>query len=247
MKKYLLRALVASTLFSNLVCVARADMLVFDPNNYAQNIITAAKSVAIEINSASQTVDQDSMLYQQLLSATKLPGAAMQAQLNVIQGDINASTSYLNTMQNLYGSLQSGSQWIQNVQGLVASSGKTPTQWLTDQATLAAQGSQAAINLFQSGNNIAQHQQTLMQQRQSLQTQLNLSQTQQATASLTTHYLDVISSQMTDLIQIETQIAQRLANQDAASAQQNSQAAQMQQQLLQKQKQELTNLGISSN
>lgn len=225
---------------------ATAQEIVFDPTNFAQNVITAAKAIQGEIYQDTNIVYQYQMEANQLKQATGINPTALMTQYNAITSDITSMQSYVNNLQNLYGQLQSGQGWINKVQGLVASQGKTPQQFITDQATLASQGNQQAVNLFQSGNNIAQHQQQLMQRRQQLQDSITLNPTQQATAEATTHYLDIVTSQNNDLIQLQTQAAQQAAQKQAAAAQQQNENSQILQQRLQAQQQELTNLGISN-
>lgn len=229
MKKNLLSLSSAAMMLLGATQSAHAAVIVFDPNNFSQNVVTAAKSVANEINTATQTIYQNTMMVNQLRQAVALPSEAMQAQISLITNDINQQRNYLNNLTGLYGSLNNGQQWIVNVQGLISSSGKTPSQWITDQATLANHGSQQAQALFQNANNIAQHQQQLAQQRQSLQSQLQMTPTEQATATLTTHYLDVVASQNADLVALQTQAAQEAAQKKAEAAQQQNDMAQQQQ------------------
>jgi predicted nucleotide-binding protein len=87
----------------------------------------------------------------------------------------------------------------------------------------------------------------LMQRRQQLQDSIALNPTQQSTAEATTHYLDIVTSQNNDLIQLQTQAAQQAAQKQALDAQQKSQNAQILQQRLQAQQQELSTLGISNS
>ncbi|CAE6963070.1 DUF4141 domain-containing protein [Paraburkholderia domus] len=223
-----------------------AQWIVFDPTNFAQNVITAAKAVQGEIYQDTNIVYQYQMEANQLKQATGIDPSALLQQYNSITSDITSMQSYVTNLQSLYGQLQSGQGWINKVQGLVASQGKTPQQFITDQATLASQGNQQAINLFQSGNNIAQHQQLLMQRRQQLQDSIAMNPTQQSTAEATTHYLDIVTSQNNDLIQLQTQAAQQAAQKAGIDAQQKSQDARTLQQRLQAQQQELSNLGIST-
>jgi hypothetical protein len=226
---------------------AAAQEIVFDPTNFVQNVITAAKAVQGEIYQDTNIVYQYQMEANQLKQATGIDPTALSQQYSSITSDITQMQGYVSNLQNLYGQLQNGQAWINKVQGLVASQGKTPQQFITDQATLAGQGNQQAINLFQSGNSIAQHQQQLMQRRQQLQDSIALNPTQQSTAEATTHYLDIVTSQNNDLIQLQTQAAQQAAQKQALDAQQKSQNAQILQQRLQAQQQELSTLGISNS
>jgi type IV secretion system protein TrbJ len=217
MKKTLFRAVVAT---ATLLCVstaARAQLTVFDPTNFVQNFITAAKAVQGEIYQNTNIAYQYQMTANQLLQATNLNPTAMKAQFDQITGDISKISSLTSTLAQLYGSLQQGSSYITHVQNLISTSGKSPTQWLSDMNALYKQGDATATNLFQMGNNVLQHTETLAQRRSDLQSQLSLTPTQQATAQLTTHYLDIVSSQNSDMLQMMAAKTQNDAQQQAST------------------------------
>ncbi|MCP3712467.1 DUF4141 domain-containing protein [Paraburkholderia sp. CNPSo 3274] len=217
MKKTLFRAVVAT---ATLLCVssaARAQLVVFDPTNFAQNFITAAKAVKGEIYQDTNIAYQYQMMANQLLQATNLNPTAMKAQYDQITGDISKVSSLTSTLTQLYGSLQQGSSYVTHVQNLISTSGKSPTQWLSDMSELYKQGDATATNLFQMGNDVMQHTQTLAQRRSDLQSQLSLTPTQQATAEITTHYLDIVSSQNSDMLQMMAAKTQNDAQQQAST------------------------------
>jgi conjugal transfer/entry exclusion protein len=197
--------------------------VVFDPSNYAQNVVTAAKAVKGEIYQDTNLVYQYQMEANQLLQSTVLNPTAMKAQLSEISGDIAQINQYRDTLTQLYGSLQQGSAWLGQAQTLISSSGKSPTQWYSDMNALYNQGNSVATNLFQTGNNVFSHSQQLAQRRAELQAQLALTPTAQATATLTTHYLDIVSSQNADLIQM-TAARQQADAQDRSLANSQQQA-----------------------
>jgi hypothetical protein len=197
--------------------------VVFDPSNFSENVITAAKAVKTEIYEDTNIVYQYQMEANQLLQSTGLNPAAMKAQLSEISGDIAQINQYRDTLTQLYGSLQQGSAWLGQAQTLISSSGKSPTQWYSDMNVLYNQGNSVATNLFQTGNNVFNHSQQLAQRRAELQAQLALTPTAQATATLTTHYLDIVSSQNADLIQM-TAARQQADAQDRALGNSQQQA-----------------------
>jgi conjugal transfer/entry exclusion protein len=197
--------------------------VVFDPSNYAQNVVTAAKAVKGEIYQDTNIIYQYQMEANQLLQSTGLDPTAMKAQYTEITGDISQLNQYRDTLTQLYGSLQQGSTWLGQAQTLISSSGKTPTQWYSDMNALYNQGNSVATNLFQTGNNVFTHSQQLAQRRADLQSQLALTPTAQATATLTTHYLDIVSSQNADLIQM-TAARQQADAQDRSLANTQQQA-----------------------
>ena len=189
--------------------------IVFDPSNFAQNVITAAKAVKGEIYQDTNLVYQYQMMANQLLQAVNLDPAAMKAQYDEITGDINKVMQLKNTMTDLYGSLQQGGQWLSHVQSLVSRSGKSNVEWFSDMMTLYKQNDQTVKTLFQMGNDVMQHTNDLAKRRQDLQTQMALSPTEQATAELTTHYLDIVTSQNSDLLQLTAAKQQQDAQKQA--------------------------------
>lgn len=199
MKKTVLRATIAAAVLLGVSAAAHAQLTVFDPTNFAKNTVTATEAVKGEVYQNTNILYQYQMMSSQLLQAVNLNPAAMKAQYDEITGDISQLKQYVGTLNTLYGDLQQGSQYISHVQNLISSSGKSPTQWLSDMNSLYKQGDATATKLFQLGNDVTSHIQTVAQRRADLQTQLSMSPTQQATAQLTTHYLDLTTSQLSDL------------------------------------------------
>ena len=200
-----------------------AQETVFDPTNFVENTITALKAVKGEIYQDTNLVYQYQMEANQLLQSTGLNPTAMKAQYSEITSDISQLNQYRDTLTQLYGSLQQGSTWLGQAQTLISSSGKSPTQWYSDMNALYQQGNSVATNLFQTGNNVFSHSQQLAQRRAELQAQLALTPTAQATATVTTHYLDIMSSQNADLIQM-TAAKQQADAQDRALSNTQQQA-----------------------
>jgi type IV secretion system protein TrbJ len=145
---------------------------------------------------------QYQMMLNQLKQATNLNPAAMLAQANTISNDLSTLNKYTDTMKSLYGGLQSNAEYATKVQSLITQSGKTTTQWYNDQATLISNNDQTAKQLFQQGNNVISHVSALAKRRQEIQDQLNMSPTAEATAQLTTHMLDIVASQNSDMLQM---------------------------------------------
>jgi P-type conjugative transfer protein TrbJ len=217
MKKILARLALTAGM---MLCVSRAayaQWVVIDPSNLIQNTITALKAVKTEVYQDSNIAYQYQMMANQLLQATNLDPAAMKAQYDQITGDIDKYKKLAGTATDLYGDLQDASQWTNHVQALISRSGKSNAEWFADMATLYNQRDKQATQLMQTGNNVLQHVQTLAQRRQDLQSQMALTPTAQATAEMTTHYLDIVSSQLSDLLQMTAGKQQKEAQQQSAS------------------------------
>jgi hypothetical protein len=141
----------------------------------------------------------------------------MLAQFNSIKDDISGLSKYTDALKDLYGGLQSNAEYASKVQALITQSGKTADQWFTDQNTLLQNNDKTAKQLFQQGNDVISHVSTLAKRRQEIQDQLNMSPTMQATAQLTTHMLDIISSQNSDLLTMMAAKQRSDAVKDSAS------------------------------
>ena len=198
------------------VPLAHANLPVIDVTNLAQNLVTAITSVSNETTQDTNLIYQYKMMGNQLLQATKLADVATAGQLAEINSDMSKMTQYATVMKQVYDGLQSDGQYVNKVQTLVNQSGKTPDQWFADQSTLLKTGDKNATQLFQQGTDIQKHMQDLAQRRQQIQNQLNLSPTQQATAQLTTHMLDVVASQQSDMLQLMATSAQQQASKQTA-------------------------------
>lgn len=210
-----LRAVVAGAMLAVAGTAPASGMPVFDAANFGQNIVTAAKAVRGEIYQNTNIIYQYQMMANQLLQATNLNPVAMKAAYDQITGDITKVKNLVGTLNDLYGDLNQGREWVGKVQTLVSRSGKSNEQWFADMNRLYQQNDKMVRGLFQMGSDVMQHTNDVAKRRQELQSQLALSPTAQATAELTTHYLDIVTSQNADLLQLNAAKAQRDAQKDA--------------------------------
>ncbi|MFP3647083.1 type VI secretion protein [Paraburkholderia sp. SIMBA_054] len=202
MKKLLKTFVAVATVTFGFVQQSDATLPVFDPTNFIQNTLTAMGAVKGEVYQDTNLAYQYQMMLNQLKQAANLNPAAMAAQASTISGDIDRLNKYTDTMKALYGGLQSNAQYATKVQALITQSGKSTTQWFNDQATLISNNDQTAKQLFQQGNDVISHVSVLAKRRQEIQDQLNMSPTAEATAQLTTHMLDIVASQNSDMLQM---------------------------------------------
>lgn len=245
MKMTLVRLAIVAAAYAGVTPGAYAFDTVFDPTNFAENLISAMKAVSGEVYQDTNIAYQYQMMQNQLLQATNLNPVAMKAQFDQISQDASKVNSMISTLNQMYGSLQQGSSWISHVQTLITTSGKSPQQWFQDMHTLYDQNNRAATNLFQMGNDVMSHTQQLAQRRQQLQNQLSLTPTQQATAQLTTHYLDIVASQNADMMQMMAARQQHDAQHDALSAAQDTAAASSAQSFMNRQDAERSAYGFT--
>ncbi len=99
-------AVVAASMF--MTQHAFAQLVVFDPTNFAQNVITAAKAVKGEIYQNTNILYQYQMMMNDLLQAQNLNPAAWKAAYDQITGDIKKVNALVGTLQGLYGDLNKG-------------------------------------------------------------------------------------------------------------------------------------------
>ncbi|MDR5826076.1 type VI secretion protein [Caballeronia sp. LZ043] len=218
MMKKILRSIVATGVLTiGLLQHAHANLPVFDASNFIQNTATAIAAVKGEAYQDSNLIYQYQMMLNQLKQATSLDPSAMMAQLKSITGDITDLSKYSDALKDLYGGLQSNAEYASHVQSLITQSGKTSDQWFTDQNTLLQNNDKTAKQLFQQGNDVISHVGALAKRRQEIQDQLNMSPTMEATAALTTHMLDIISSQNSDLLSMMAAKQRNDAIKDSAS------------------------------
>ncbi|AJW93686.1 type VI secretion protein [Burkholderia gladioli pv. gladioli] len=244
--KFLPTLRVAALAASLFVTQRALALTVFDPMNYAQNVVTAAKAVRGEIYQNTNILYQYQMMMNDLLQAQNLNPAAWKAAYDQISGDISKVKGLVGTLQGLYGDLNKGGEWVTQVQGLISRSGKTNAQWFSDMNTLFQQNDKVARNLFQMGSNIMEHTNEMAQRRQDLQSQLSSSPTQQATAEITTHYLDIVTSQNSDILQLNAAKAQKDAQKDAQQAEDDQEKAADAEKFISKQQAERAAYGITT-
>ncbi|MFC0402957.1 type VI secretion protein [Paraburkholderia rhizosphaerae] len=245
MKKFAVRLALLAGMTFGVAQGAFAQLTVFDPSNFLENMLSAMKAVQGEIYQNTNIGYQYQMMQNQLLQAKNLDPTSMKSQYDQITSDMSKTRALTNTLTSLYGNLQQGGAWLGHVQTLISTSGKSPTQWFQDMSSLNDQNNKAATDLFQMGNDVFTHTQQLAQRRQELQSQLSQTPTQQATAELTTHYLDIVTSQNADMMQMMAAKQQRDAQQSAVATAQNQAAAAAAQSFMNQQNAERAALGYT--
>jgi len=201
MKAAFASALVAATLMTSTL-VHAGGMPVFDAANFIKNTMTASQALKTEIYENTNIVYQNKMMLNQLQQAVGLDAVSMALQEKGIVEDIEKYQRYGQTLKDLYGNVADTADFLNNVQGLMATSGKSPDQWFRDQRTLLDTGDKTAKRLFGLGQAVTSNNQKLAKRRRDLQSDLELNQTAQATAQLTNQMLDVMSGQNADLLQL---------------------------------------------
>lgn len=175
---------------------------VFDAANFLKNTITAVQAVKTEAYQNSNIIYQYQLLANQLKQATGLDPVTLIQQLSSVQSDIKKQQNYGQALDQLYGSLSQNVDFLQQVNGLISQSGKTPSQWFADQRTLLNNGDQTAKRLFSLGTDIVKANQANAERRQQIQQDMQGSETAQATAQTTNRLLDLVAGQNSDMLQL---------------------------------------------
>lgn len=213
MKKWFIKAAAAASF--TLSSVAHAGGLpVIDVTNLIQNTMTALQSVKDEVYQNTNIVYQYKMMANQLLQATGLDATQLTEQLSALSEEISSFESYGSVLKDLYGGISGNTDYLNRVQSLIVSSGKSPGQWLEDQAALLTNGDKTAKNLFNLGMSVFKNTEALAKRREKIQKQMKLTPTAQAAAQTTNQMLDVLASQNSDLLQLMSARAQSDADKD---------------------------------
>ncbi|QET04078.1 conjugal transfer protein TrbJ (plasmid) [Cupriavidus pauculus] len=230
MKKWIIKAAAAASLtFSSLAHAG--GMPVIDWVNLVQNTMTALQSVKDEVYQNTNIVYQYKMMANQLLQSTGLDVADLSEQLGALRNEISSYEEYGNTLKDLYGGLSGNTDYLNRVQSMMVSAGKSPGEWLADQASLLSNGNKTAKNLFNLGASVFKNTETLAKRREKIQKQMKLSPTAQATAQTTNQMLDVLASQNADLLQLMSAKTQSDADKDQKSLAVQSESTELAKQL----------------
>ncbi|WP_354676959.1 conjugal transfer protein TrbJ [Cupriavidus plantarum] len=230
MKQWIIKAAAAASLtFSSLAHAG--GMPVIDWVNLVQNTMTALQSVKDEVYQNTNIVYQYKMMANQLLQSTGLDVADLSEQLGALRNEISSYEEYGNTLKDLYGGLSGNTDYLNRVQSMMVSAGKSPGEWLADQASLLSNGNKTAKNLFNLGASVFKNTETLAKRREKIQKQMKLSPTAQATAQTTNQMLDVLASQNADLLQLMSSKTQSDADKDQKSLAVESESTELAKQL----------------
>lgn len=213
MKKWFINAAAAAS-FTFASSAHAAGLPVIDVTNLIQNTMTALQSVKDEVYQNTNITYQYKMMANQLLQSTGLDGAALTEQLGALNNEISSNERYGSALKDLYGSLSGNTDYLNRVQSMMVSSGKTPSQWFEDQAALLSNGDKTAKNMFNLGTTVFKNTEATAKRRETIQKQMKLSPTAQATAQTTNQMLDVLASQNSDLLQLMSAKTQSDADKD---------------------------------
>ena len=208
------RLLTSAALVLALASPAEASMLVFDPSNYAQNLLTAARALQQIQNQITSLQNEAQMLINQARNLATLPFSSLQS-----------ITSLFNQIQNLVQQAQHIAYSVQAIdQAFTSQYPKSFTAGTSDLQliTLAKQRWTNTIDAFQDAMHV---QAGVVQGLSATQTQTGnlVSYSQSATGALqamqaTNQLLAIVSKQLADLSSL-------LASQGRAQALQAAQGA----------------------
>ncbi|MDE3021170.1 MAG: hypothetical protein KGI54_04860 [Pseudomonadota bacterium] len=181
---------------------AAGSSLVFDPTNYIKNTLTAQTAVQEEQQLVQQYITQLQQLALQKANSIGLSQQQLNVSQTALQNQIVQYSDYNNSLKNLYGSLGGANQYMNNVQSMVSASNLSEQDWYDREQSLASQGNAQATVLFNQGQSVIGQVNDDMAVRAQLQSSLQGSPGLNKTMSTTTQYLDLVSEQNAQALQI---------------------------------------------
>lgn len=213
MKKWIAKLVLAAGIVGSSSAHA-TGFPVIDVANLVQTTMSALQSVKDEVYQNTNIIYQYKMMANQLLQSTGLDADSLTEQVSSISENISGLQAYGSTLKDLYGGVSDSADYLNRVQSMVSSSGKTSAQWFQDQASLLANGDKTAKNLFNLGNKVFSNTEALAKRRKQIQEKTKLTPTAQATAQTTNQMLDVLAAQNSDVLQLMSAKTQSDADKD---------------------------------
>jgi P-type conjugative transfer protein TrbJ len=194
MKKIILAAILSAT------SVHANAMIVFDPSNFTENLISAMQSVAMEARQASEYATQLQQYATQVKQVASLGSGAVDEQFNDIMNTYRTVTQYQSELAGLQGALGDVKSVMNNRMNLMAASGLSWDQYL--------QRERDSLSYRQNGNNIlsAYERQTMdnaaqrYAQVQALQPQIMSTSGTHQSMQLMNTQMNMLTASMQDLI-----------------------------------------------
>ena len=185
--------------------------IVFDPTNWAANYASSIAAIKNEITTDSQYITQLQQYIVQLQNVRQMGGVGDAVRLAGFQSELSTMQQLASANQNLYASLQNGSNYVQGISKMINVSGTTPEAWLAREKSLVAQNDGIATNLMQVGQASVDSVSQAQQQRAQILSDNDINEGIRGTAMKTNVMLGNLASLNS------TQIALMKANNDAVA------------------------------
>jgi hypothetical protein len=163
-KKVLVTAALAVAAFG-----ANAQLVTFDPVNWASNFITALKAVSGEIAAMKAEYDRAQMIYQQVKQNKAMLNSVG---LTAASKNVNAWQKAMDASALVQSQLGANQDFVKNVALMQKASGKTWQDFLAEQAKLAAMNDKRASERSKQAGQLMQELQASMAERQAVVAQL---------------------------------------------------------------------------
>lgn len=178
-----------------------AGGIVFDPTNYAQNLITAAQTSQSTQQLLQQNIYQLQNLLIQKLQSMGLSNPYLNTYTAQLMGQLTAQQNLYSANQSLYGSLGSIGNLMANRSQQAQLAGLTWQQYVQQEQTSISQGNQAAQNRAQMDAQAMQKVQDDYSAVQKYEAQIPANQGIQQSLQLLNSQMDRVITQNATLIQ----------------------------------------------
>jgi P-type conjugative transfer protein TrbJ len=181
---------------------SRAQWVVIDPANLQQNVISAYKLVAGEINQIRDYLLQYQSLEAQLKQLQALGSKEAAMQLLNIAETIAATEEFKKASEELYGNLGKESEFLGEVRKMVSISKLSPQEWMKQEIELFKMKDKQAEMMFGKGIKAIQAVEKSIEKRRQLQAMNASSSGVQSTMQITNQALDVLTGLNSEMLQL---------------------------------------------
>lgn len=219
MKKTNLIRVVLSTL---LICISTATYaykIVFDPQNFTKNVVTAAQTLKIEVEQVKQRIQQYQQLQTMYQNLAKSDPSSYQWQVNDIKEKIKVITDYKQSLVDVNSALGGQAQYLDNIQRNYAMSNSGNfEEYMTSLQQRADAGELRAQHLMNVSKSVSSNIENTTNRRRELQSRVQNVTGILESSQTTNQYLDTIVAQNNDLARIMSENALAMAEERKSNA-----------------------------
>lgn len=206
---------------------AHAWGVVFDPINWIENSSTAIHSVLSEERQVQQYITQLHQYEVQVWNVISLPEQAQNATILNIDSQIEQYNTYKQELSDLYGGLNSETNYMQNLGSMFsASHDKSWADWFNRESYLAHQGNNQAQALFSNGSAIMDQVNADIDRRQALAAQMNTTQGVHQAVETTGDLLQSIANENDQMLELYAMQAKENGSNELVKSEKTGETAQ---------------------
>lgn len=203
--------LLSSILLVGYFNVANAK-IVFDPKNFAKNLVTSATALKLEVQEVTQTIQQMKQLQTMYDNLKTINPTQLAAQQLGISENLKTYTEYKSALESVNSALGDQSSWLDNVKSNYAASGTGKFEdYIGVLQKRADSGNKNAQYLVGLADSTSKNVENSVKRRNELQKQIASSSGILQSSQTTNQYLDQIVSQNSDITSLLALNARELA------------------------------------